>query len=153
MSFKPDAPKIKRWREERRWSQEHLADLAGIGLRTVQRIENGEPASQESLKALAAAFNVDVVALSVDQQAEAVRLVALQNARIRSGMRVAFWIHLASYVMGMIIFAAISIGVGGDHYAMILPTIWWTVGLSGHAVAVVIVEVVTRHQDQFEVAG
>ena len=45
MAFKADAAKIKRWREERQWSQEHLADLAGIGLRTVQRIENGELAS------------------------------------------------------------------------------------------------------------
>ena len=31
MSFKADAAKIKRWREERHWSQEHVADLAGIG--------------------------------------------------------------------------------------------------------------------------
>jgi len=38
MAFKADAAKIKRWREERQWSQEHLAELSGLGLRTVQRI-------------------------------------------------------------------------------------------------------------------
>ena len=38
MTFKVDAAKIRRWREERQWSQEHLADLAGIGLRTIQQI-------------------------------------------------------------------------------------------------------------------
>ena len=54
MQFYADAAKIKRWREERHWSQEHLADLAGIGLRTIQRVEQGEKASGETLKALAA---------------------------------------------------------------------------------------------------
>ena len=56
MAFKADAEKIKRWREERHWSQEHLAELAGIGLRTLQRIEKGEPAAKETLMALASAF-------------------------------------------------------------------------------------------------
>ncbi|MEM5516482.1 helix-turn-helix transcriptional regulator [Henriciella sp. AS95] len=153
MSFKADSAKIKRWREERHWSQEHLAELAGVGVRTVQRIETGEPASQESLKALAAAFNVDVMALAVDQQAEAASMIAQKNARARAIMRLVFWIHLASWAMGMLIFAGISISVGGPGYAMLQPSIWWTVGLSGHAVSVVIVEVVTRYQDQYEVAG
>jgi transcriptional regulator with XRE-family HTH domain len=69
MAFKADAAKIKRWREERQWSQEHLAELAGITARTIQRIESGEKASQDSVMALAAAFNVDAMALSVDAEA------------------------------------------------------------------------------------
>ncbi|MEO1323624.1 MAG: helix-turn-helix transcriptional regulator, partial [Pseudomonadota bacterium] len=73
MAFKADATKIKRWREERHWSQEHLAELAGVALRTIQRVENGEKASQETLLALAAAFNVDAMALSVDAAEEANR--------------------------------------------------------------------------------
>ena len=66
MTYKADTAKIKRWREERHWSQEHLADMAGVGLRTLQRIENGQQASADSLKALASAFQVDVTALYVD---------------------------------------------------------------------------------------
>ncbi|MEQ9316716.1 MAG: helix-turn-helix transcriptional regulator [Henriciella sp.] len=148
MSFKADAAKIKRWREERHWSQEHLADLAGIGLRTIQRIENGDPASPESLKALAAAFNVDVMALAVDQQAEAASLIVQKNAKARAAMRLGFFIHLASWVMGMIVFAGISLS--GPGWVMLQPTIWWTVGLSGHAVAWVIVELATRYQEQYD---
>ena len=146
MSFKADAAKIKRWREERQWSQEHLADLAGIGLRTIQRIENGEPASPDSLKALAAAYNVDVTALSIDQEAETTRRVAQQNEKVRAGMRLAFGIHLASYVLGA--FIGISLGVGA--FVMKWPLIWWTAGLVSHAAAVVIVELSTRHSDRFE---
>ena len=128
MSFKADAAKIKRWREERHWSQEHVADLAGIGLRTIQRIENGEPASQESLKALAAAYNVDVIALSLDQEAEATRMVERQNEKVRAGIRLSFWIHLSGYVIGVFVFLGISIGIGGDTFVMKWPLIWWTVG-------------------------
>jgi len=40
MSLKTDTAKIKRWREERHWSQEHLADMAGVGLRTLQKHKN-----------------------------------------------------------------------------------------------------------------
>jgi len=60
MKITPDAVKMKRWREERSWSQEHLAEAAGISPRTIQRIENGAGASRESVMALAAAFNIDV---------------------------------------------------------------------------------------------
>lgn len=148
MSFKTDAAKIKRWREERHWSQEHLAGLAGIGLRTVQRIENGEQASQESLKALAAAFNVDAIALAIDPEEEAAALIRSKNAEGRAALRLSFWIHLASYLMGMIIFLGIGIS-SGNIATMLVPGIWWTVGLAGHAVTVVIVELTTRHVEEF----
>lgn len=46
-------------RLQRGWSQEQLADLSGLSVRTIQRIERGGGASVESLKALAAVFEVD----------------------------------------------------------------------------------------------
>ncbi len=52
--------KTKTLREERAWSQEQLAGISGVNVRTVQRVERGEPASAESLKAIASAFKVDV---------------------------------------------------------------------------------------------
>ena len=148
MSFKADAAKIKRWREERQWSQEHLADLAGIGLRTVQRIENGGTASKDSLMALAAAFDVDVMALCVDPAEEAVEILAAKNAKGRKALQLSLWIHLASYVFGMILFAGISWGIGGPYFAMKWPMIWWTVGIAGFGLTVVIVELATRFKAQ-----
>ncbi len=146
MQINPDGSKIKRWREERYWSQEHLADLAGIGLRTVQRIENGDKASRESVMALAAAFNVDVIALTVDAKSAAEEIVDRKQAKAVAGLRLSFFIHLASYLFGMIIFAGISIGDGNGQYEMLAPTIWWTVGLAGHGLTVVILELVTRFE-------
>ena len=50
---------VKELREKRAWSQEQLAGIAGISLRTVQRIESGKPASFESLKTIASAFDFE----------------------------------------------------------------------------------------------
>ncbi|WP_291842739.1 XRE family transcriptional regulator [Maricaulis sp.] len=152
MAFKADAAKIKRWREERRWSQEHLAELAGIGLRTVQRIENGEAASRESLMALAAAFNIDVLALCIDPELEATDMVRAKNEKTRAALRLSLWIHLASYVMGMVVFAGINIGIGSSA-VMLWPIIWWTVGAVAHGMTVVIIEVITRYADRQVSAG
>lgn len=149
MSFKTDAIKIKRWREERHWSQEHLAALAGIGLRTVQRMENGEQASPESLKALAAAFNVDVAALSIDPEIEAARIVRSQNAKGRAGVQLSFLIHFASYLLGVLVFVAIGLNSVTGLFTMKIPLIWWTVGLASHGLTVFIVEVATRYKDRF----
>lgn len=146
MTFTADAEKIKRWREERHWSQEHVAELSGLGLRTVQRIEKGEGASPDSLKALAAAYNVDVMALSIDQQAEAAKIVQRKNALARGRMRLGFYIHLAGFAIGAAVFIAISLGEGS--FVMAWPLIWWTVGVIAHAATVAIIEVVTRQADR-----
>lgn len=144
MQFHPDAAKIKRWREERHWSQDHLSDLAGIGTRTVQRIENGDAASNESIMALAAAFNVDVVALTVDPTVQAQSMDKAKASEGLNALRLSFFIHLASYVFGMIVFLAISVSTPGDDFVMLVPAAWWTVGLAGHALAVVIVTLAVR---------
>ena len=64
MEMKIDPQTVRRLREERSWSQEHLATVAGLSLRTVQRIEREGNASADSRLALGAAFGVDVVLLS-----------------------------------------------------------------------------------------
>jgi len=58
---------IRDLRERKCWSQAHLADAAGVNVRTVQRIEAGEPCSYETMMSLAAALGVDLSAF--DQKA------------------------------------------------------------------------------------
>ncbi|MEG0324500.1 MAG: helix-turn-helix transcriptional regulator, partial [Raoultibacter sp.] len=47
---------VKLYRELRKWSQEQLAEIAGLSTRTVQRVEEGLPASTDTRRALARAF-------------------------------------------------------------------------------------------------
>lgn len=57
---------VKALRLQRAWSQEQLAELASLSVRTIQRIENGEAPSLETLSALAAVFGVSVTELSAE---------------------------------------------------------------------------------------
>lgn len=54
---------IQTLRKQRAWTQEQLAKASGLSLRTIQRLESGNKASQESLLALAATFNINVALL------------------------------------------------------------------------------------------
>ncbi|WP_081704145.1 helix-turn-helix domain-containing protein [Photorhabdus temperata] len=55
--------RIKELRQSRAWSQEQLAELSSLSVRTIQRLENGEKASLETLAAIASAFNIKVTDL------------------------------------------------------------------------------------------
>lgn len=54
---------LKQIRISRNMSQEQLAQMSGLNVRTIQRIESGQNASLESLKCLAAVLEVDVSTL------------------------------------------------------------------------------------------
>ncbi|WP_371193318.1 helix-turn-helix transcriptional regulator [Glaciecola sp. SC05] len=54
---------IKQLRKERLWSQEQLASASGLGLRTIQRLEKSGNASYESIRAIAAVFEVEAQSL------------------------------------------------------------------------------------------
>ncbi|MCG9753838.1 2TM domain-containing protein [Shewanella insulae] len=54
---------IRKLRLQRAWSQEQLAVHSGLNVRTIQRLERGQKASLESLKSLAAVFEVPLEAL------------------------------------------------------------------------------------------
>ncbi|WHP29422.1 helix-turn-helix domain-containing protein [Trabulsiella odontotermitis] len=56
---------VKALRLKRAWSQEQLAEMTDVSVRTIQRIENGERPSLETLSALAAVFEVSVAELSM----------------------------------------------------------------------------------------
>ncbi len=57
---------IRRLRQDRGWSQEDLARISGVSVRTIQRIENGGRTSLETLKCLAAVFETSIPELRKD---------------------------------------------------------------------------------------
>lgn len=58
MSMKIDPAIIVENRNTKAWSQQHLADVSGLSLRTVQRMENAGVGSPDSIKAIAQAFSL-----------------------------------------------------------------------------------------------
>lgn len=57
--------RLRELRLARQWSQDQLAALSGLNLRTIQRLESGAKISSESLRALAAVLEVPAESLLI----------------------------------------------------------------------------------------
>ena len=60
---------VRGLRLERGWSQEELAQRSGLSVRTIQRIETGQPPGLATATALASVFDVDVADLGSPSRA------------------------------------------------------------------------------------
>jgi len=106
---------IKALREERAWSQEHLATVAGLSARTVQRLEADGNASLESKMAIAAAFGVEPARLTPEMQpppaagspANATGVALLRAQPPLDAVRIALW---AAILLVLIMMAGYRVG-------------------------------------------
>ncbi len=126
---------IQKLRLKRGWSQEQLAELSGLSVRTVQRIEGGKPASAETLKSLASVFEIEfsdlnsVPSMTTPAHAETEERLALAHVR-----RVkAFYIHVAQYVIVITMLFVINFVVTPHRIWAYWPALGWGVGLLAHA--------------------
>lgn len=60
MEMQLNVQTLKQLRESKAWSQSQLADVAGISLRTVQRIEKSGIASHESVMSICSAYDIKI---------------------------------------------------------------------------------------------
>ena len=109
---------IQKLRLKRGWSQQQLADASGLSVRTVQRLENGLPASTESLKSLAAVFEIDFSTLSQEQEMidanspESNLSLKQEKAAFRQVRRLrGFYMHLFQLIPTALILAAVNFWV------------------------------------------
>lgn len=130
---------IQKLRLQRGWSQEQLAEVSGLSVRTVQRLERGQTGSLESLNALAAVFEIDISRLTEPDMdtpnADTLRAdeaLALAQVRKLKG----FYVHLAQYVAVIALLALINL-VGQPGYLwFVWPALGWGIGLAAHAASV-----------------
>lgn len=80
---------LKTLRQNNNYSQDQLAQMSGISLRTIQRIESGQKASMESLKSIAAVFQIDVAQLQQEIMVIDKNSVSWQKNPI--WLRILFW--------------------------------------------------------------
>lgn len=59
---------VRKLRLKRGWSQNQLAEMAGVTPRTIQRIEQGHRPSMETCKALASVFEVELSLLQPEDE-------------------------------------------------------------------------------------
>ena len=110
---------VRALRKQRSWSQDQLAAIAGISLRTVQRIEKDGTSSLESKKALASAFEIDATELDLDVEAND---VATANRRGRKYGYAGAVLGLVGAYTGIsldLIGGGMSIGEAGIYYGLV----------------------------------
>jgi transcriptional regulator with XRE-family HTH domain len=112
--MKIDSHLVKKLRAEKNWSQEELSEVSGLSPRTIQRIENGENASMESIRALAAAFEIEPNKLILsEEENEMTPLDAVKIGLLEFGdfsgtaSRFEFWWFFAFVLLLTVISAAI----------------------------------------------
>jgi transcriptional regulator with XRE-family HTH domain len=107
---------IQKLRLQRGWSQQQLADLSGLSVRTIQRLEQGHVASTESLKSLAAVFDMDFSTLQEPDMNTATTSTtpaafdaqeALAFAQVRKLK--GFYLHIAQYVIVVTLLLGINL--------------------------------------------
>jgi transcriptional regulator with XRE-family HTH domain len=130
---------IQKLRLQRGWSQEQLAELSGLSVRTIQRLERGQTASVESLKALGAAFEIDFSQLqepemnpTINQNVSADEALALAHVRKLKG----FYIHLAQYAIIVAFLAIVNLVTSRHYYWVVWIALGWGVGVLFHGLRV-----------------
>ncbi|MGY8663635.1 helix-turn-helix domain-containing protein [Bradyrhizobium sp. UFLA05-109] len=104
---------VQKLRLQRGWSQEELAELSGLSVRTIQRIERGNAASMESLKALGAVFEIDFSTLKEtdmdmtagEQTMKPDEVLAFNRVRKIKG----FYLHVTQYCIVVGVLAVFNI--------------------------------------------
>ncbi|CUW37865.1 conserved protein of unknown function [Magnetospirillum sp. XM-1] len=128
------AETIRELRLQRAWSQEQLAEIAGISARTVQRLEQGQAAALETLKALAAAFDMPIDRLRggsapLAKDDSMMTETAVPSPAPRDPQRT-FRRHLLVFAAVMSGLAAINLFHNPDHLWVIYPALGWGVPLA-----------------------
>ena len=131
---------IQTMRLQRGWSQQQLADASGLSARTVQRIESGHAGSLESIKSIAAVFEVDFSTLIkeevMQEQASSAQsrqeAIAFKRARRMRG----YYLHLMIYLATNAGCIAINLFTSPHTLWFVGLTLFWGVGLVVHALRI-----------------
>ena len=137
---------VQKLRLQRGWSQEQLAEVSGLSVRTIQRLERGQAASVETLKALGAAFEVDFstlkepamnVVANENPNASAAAASADERLALRHVRRLkGFYIHLAQYCVVIPALAILNLIVTPNFFWAIFPALGWGLGVLFHGLMV-----------------
>ncbi|MGJ8528844.1 2TM domain-containing protein [Maritalea sp.] len=123
---------IARRRIDKGWTQEQLAEVAGLSARTVQRIESGKSANLESLKCLASVFETNVADLIKEQEmqnqiAEHADLeIDGDQKSYRETEAIKYVKNLKEFYRHLIVFVIVAPCLVAFN-AWLTPGVWWVV--------------------------
>ena len=111
--------RLRELRLARQWSQDQLATLCGLNLRTIQRLESGAKISNESLRALAAVLEVPAESLLTDEPSPGQSALKAMREGVLSGLeftgttpRADFWWFALGVVMMLVFVKLLGVVLG-----------------------------------------
>jgi transcriptional regulator with XRE-family HTH domain len=126
---------VRKLRLQRGWTQEQLAELSGLSIRTIQRIERGRPAGLETLKSFAAVFEIELS----QPQTEADMAHSSEHEQERAAMEYvrdlkSFYAGLATYVVVISGLFILNYLTSPGYIWAWWPALGWGAGLAIQAV-------------------
>jgi transcriptional regulator with XRE-family HTH domain len=103
---------VRALREQKSWSQEHLANASGLSVRTVRRVEIENVASAETRLALAAALDVPVAVLMSAPLSPSAQVVATRFEGVMRKTLLGLGVALAFVFAVLVLFNALSGFIG-----------------------------------------
>jgi transcriptional regulator with XRE-family HTH domain len=136
---------IQKLRLQRGWSQQQLADMSGLSVRTIQRLEQGQSASTESLKSVAAVFEIDFSTLNPESNMNPNLNQGVSHEEASVFLHVRnlkrFYLHLIQYVIVISLLTVLNlVQINVLQHFKAFWVQWvalgWGIGLLSHAVTV-----------------
>ncbi len=133
---------VRKLRLQRGWSQEQLAEISGLNVRTIQRIERGQVPGLESLKSLAAVFEVPVTELRQEEdimtEAKTPTRISDEEERVIEYVRdlKGFYSHLTSYVLVMLVLFVVNLVFTPGYIWAFWAAFGWGIGILVHGLNV-----------------
>lgn len=134
---------VRKLRLKNGWSQEQLSQFSGLSIRTIQRIERGQNAGLESLKSLAAVFEIPLSELQKENTmtpTQTPRREQLTEQEVEVIEHVKdikdFYSHLINYAVVMIIMFAINYFTSPGYIWAWWVAMGWGIGVVSHGLSV-----------------
>ncbi|XZG70959.1 2TM domain-containing protein [Chitinibacteraceae bacterium HSL-7] len=131
---------IRQRRLEKGWSQQQLAELTGLSVRTVQRIERGQPAGLETARALASVLELDLsdIQSTTEGAAPMTQTQSTHHDDIIAQVRdiKGFYSHALTYAGVMLLLLLINALTSPSYWWVVWPALGWGIGLINHGLNV-----------------
>lgn len=125
---------IKKLRLQKGWSQAELAHFSGLSVRTIQRVERGAKPGLETLKALAAVFDLEIADFQQEEESMNSNEVSIEEKKAFEHVRKVkgFYSHLVVYILVIAGLFVLNLITLPEYIWAKWPAMGWGIGLLSH---------------------